>query len=49
MKAFGAEVVLTDPLRAVKASMERVEELKKVIPGAYVLDQVKTSSFRTVK
>jgi hypothetical protein len=40
MKAFGAEVVLTDPLRAVKASMERVEELKKVIPNAYVLDQV---------
>uniref|UniRef100_A0A914CNU9 Cysteine synthase n=1 Tax=Acrobeloides nanus TaxID=290746 RepID=A0A914CNU9_9BILA len=39
MKAFGAEVVLTDPLRAVKASMERVEELKKAIPGAYVLDQ----------
>uniref|UniRef100_A0A1I7ZF86 Cysteine synthase n=1 Tax=Steinernema glaseri TaxID=37863 RepID=A0A1I7ZF86_9BILA len=39
LKAYGAEVVLTDPATAVKGAMERAFELEKIIPNAVVLNQ----------
>ncbi|TMS35620.1 hypothetical protein L596_002983 [Steinernema carpocapsae] len=39
LKAYGAEVVLTDPATAVKGAMERAFELEKRIPNAVVLNQ----------
>ncbi|CAD5216027.1 unnamed protein product [Bursaphelenchus xylophilus] len=39
LKAFGAEVILTDPSKQVLGAMERAKELEKLIPNAHVLDQ----------
>ncbi|GMT21375.1 hypothetical protein PFISCL1PPCAC_12672, partial [Pristionchus fissidentatus] len=39
LKAYGAEVVLTDPATAVKAAMERAYELEEAIPNSHILDQ----------
>jgi len=39
MKAYGAEVVLTDPALAVVGAMTRADELSKLIPNSYVLNQ----------
>ncbi|CAD5211791.1 unnamed protein product [Bursaphelenchus okinawaensis] len=39
LKAFGAEVILTDPSKQVLGAMERAKELQKLIPNSYVLDQ----------
>ncbi|KAK0424149.1 hypothetical protein QR680_008515 [Steinernema hermaphroditum] len=39
LKAYGAEVVLTDPATAVKGAMERAFELEKIIPNGVVLNQ----------
>ncbi|VDK52219.1 unnamed protein product [Cylicostephanus goldi] len=41
IKAFGAEVVLTDPSIAVRGAIERAYELAKVIPNSYVMNQVR--------
>ncbi|PIO77159.1 pyridoxal-phosphate dependent protein [Teladorsagia circumcincta] len=40
LKAYGAEVVLTDPAVAVRGAIERAEELAKVIPNAFIPNQV---------
>lgn len=40
LKAFGAEVVLTDPSKQIVGAMERAKELQKLIPNSVVLDQV---------
>ncbi|KAK6057360.1 cysteine synthase A [Cooperia oncophora] len=39
LKAFGAEVVLTDPALAVRGAIERAKELEKAIPNAYIPNQ----------
>uniref|UniRef100_A0A7I4Y318 Cysteine synthase n=1 Tax=Haemonchus contortus TaxID=6289 RepID=A0A7I4Y318_HAECO len=39
LKAYGAEVVLTDPAIAVRGAIERAQELAKVIPNAFILNQ----------
>ena len=39
LKAYGAEVVLTNPATAVKGALERARELSEAIPNAYILNQ----------
>jgi len=39
LKAYGAEVILTDPALAVKGALDRAKELNQVIPNSYVLNQ----------
>eukprot|EP00080_Pristionchus_pacificus_P001619 PDM61639.1 cysl-2 [Pristionchus pacificus] len=39
LKAYGAEVVLTDPATAVKGALQRANELKAAIPNAHILNQ----------
>uniref|UniRef100_A0A915D8G0 Cysteine synthase n=1 Tax=Ditylenchus dipsaci TaxID=166011 RepID=A0A915D8G0_9BILA len=39
LKAYGAEVILTEPSRAVLGAMERAKELQKIIPNSYILNQ----------
>lgn len=38
-KAYGAEVVLTPGAEGIKASVDKAEELKRTIPGAWVAGQ----------
>lgn len=39
LKAYGAEVVLTDPAIAVRGAIERAQELAAVIPNSHILNQ----------
>ncbi|GMT14564.1 hypothetical protein PFISCL1PPCAC_5861, partial [Pristionchus fissidentatus] len=39
LKAYGAEVVLTDPATAVKGALQRAKELQAAIPHSHILDQ----------
>ncbi|KHJ87429.1 pyridoxal-phosphate dependent protein [Oesophagostomum dentatum] len=39
LKAYGAEVVLTDPALAVNGAVERAKALAEVIPHAHILNQ----------
>ncbi|WKX95694.1 hypothetical protein Q1695_012280 [Nippostrongylus brasiliensis] len=39
LKAYGAEVVLTDPAIAVRGAIERAKQLAEVIPNAHILNQ----------
>ncbi|QIB70110.1 cysteine synthase A [Aminipila butyrica] len=39
LKAYGAELVLTDGAKGMKGAIEKAEELKSSIPGAVVLGQ----------
>ena len=39
LKAYGAEVVLTDGNRGMRGAMERAEELHRQTPGSFVPDQ----------
>lgn len=39
MKAYGAELVLTDGEKGMKGAIERAEELAKEIPGAFIAGQ----------
>jgi cysteine synthase len=39
LKAYGAEVILTDPSQQVKGALDRAYELEKAIPNSYVLNQ----------
>ncbi|VDP48080.1 unnamed protein product [Heligmosomoides polygyrus] len=39
LKAYGAEVILTDPATAVRGAIERANELAEVIPNAFIPNQ----------
>jgi len=39
LKAYGAEVILTDPSKQVQGALDRAYELAKIIPNSYVLNQ----------
>lgn len=39
LKAYGAEIVLTEGAKGMKGSIEKAEELRKEIPGSVILGQ----------
>ncbi|CAD6188673.1 unnamed protein product [Caenorhabditis auriculariae] len=39
LKAYGAEVVLTDPAKGMKGAIERANQLKENIPNSFILAQ----------
>ncbi len=39
LKAYGAELVLTEGMKGMKGAIEKAEELKETIPGAVILGQ----------
>lgn len=44
MKAYGAEVVLTDGKKGMKGAIEKAEELNKQIPNSFIPDQFSNSA-----
>lgn len=40
LRAYGAELILTDPNQGMKLSIERAKELAENIPDSFILCQV---------
>uniref|UniRef100_A0A915DKG5 Tryptophan synthase beta chain-like PALP domain-containing protein n=1 Tax=Ditylenchus dipsaci TaxID=166011 RepID=A0A915DKG5_9BILA len=44
LKAYGAEVILTDPSRGTLSAVERSKELLTIIPNSHMLNQANVSA-----